>query len=116
MHDILDYDELNEYSEEIKKIIKKIKEIKENPFRFDEYNININDLISYLEDSFFTDFEKRRNIWIKNLSHELFEKEESKKDGLFCDLIYKLIGNNRKERITNYEDFYNHPFFSQYNY
>jgi len=116
VHDILDYDELNEYSEEIKKIIKKIKEIKENPFRFDEYNININDLISYLEDSFFTDFEKRRNIWIKNLSHELFEKEESKKDGLFCDLIYKLIGNNRKERITNYEDFYNHPFFSQYNY
>ena len=106
--EILDYD-LNEYPLLIKIINNIIYKI------YNEVEICGEEQDNLLR-ALFTDFENRRNIWIENLSQELFKKEESKYDRLFCDLIYKLIGNNLKERITNYEDFYNHPFFSQYNY
>ena len=61
---------------------------------------------------------ERRNLWIKNLSHphELSEKKQFIFDNLLYDLIYKLIKYESKENITNYDDFFAHPFFSQYQY
>ena len=69
-----------------------------------------------LKSCFLREIENRRNNWIKKINLEFSEKKESIYDKLLFDLIYKLIGNNNEENITNYEDFFNHPFFHQYNY
>ena len=79
-----------------------------SPFSFDfEDNFR-------LKKAFTSNVIKRRDLWINGLYHELFEKENSIYDKLLCDLIYKLINNDSKEKITNYKQFFDHPFFSQY--
>ena len=71
-----------------------------------------------LKEALILTLSERRNFWIKNLSHphELFENKNLIFDNLLYDLIYKLIKYDSKENITNYDDFFGHPFFSQYQY
>ena len=69
-----------------------------------------------LKEAFMKDLENRRDNWIKNLKNEFSSKIESNYDRLLLDLISKSIGNNNEEKITNYKDFFDHPFFNQYNY
>lgn len=69
-----------------------------------------------LQEAFMKDLENRRDNWIKNLKNEFSSKIESNYDRLLLDLISKSIGNNNEEKIANYKDFFDHPFFNQYNY
>ena len=60
---------------------------------------------------------ERRNNWIKNLTKDnIVKQQDFYNDKLFFDLLYKLIKYDTKESITNYNDLYKHPFFSQYKY
>ena len=63
------------------------------------------------------DINKRRNEWLNNMTRDnIIKKDDFYKDKMFYDLLYRLIKQNTPESITNYKDFYNHPFFSQYQY
>ena len=62
---------------------------------------------------------KRRDFWLENLSREPYENYGNKNiiyDKLLYDLIYKLINYKSEENIVNFNDYFNHPFFDQYNY
>ena len=50
---------------------------------------------------------------IKSLKQIIFKKIEE--DSLFDDLIRKLLREYPDERIT-WEDYFEHPFFKQYEY
>ena len=63
------------------------------------------------------DISERRNEWIKNMTRDnIIKKNDFYNDKMLYDLLYRLIKQNTVESITNYKDFYNHPFFSQYQY
>ena len=71
------------------------------------------------EDAFISTIIKRRELWLENLSSELYENHGNKiiiYDKLLYDLIYKLINYKSEENIVNFNDYFNHPFFAQYNY
>jgi len=71
------------------------------------------------EDALISTIIKRRELWLENLSHELYENLGNKiiiYDKLLYDLIYKLINYKSEENIVNFNDYFNHPFFAQYNY
>ena len=70
------------------------------------------------EEALILTISKKRDFWIENLCHKLSENRGQKffADELRYDLIYKLINYNSKENITNYNDYFNHPFLAQYNY
>ena len=60
-----------------------------------------------------------RNIIQNNIEgfiNEIYEKIDSNYDKLLFDLICRLIGYNKEKVINSYEEFFNHPFFKQYNY
>ena len=66
-----------------------------------------------IEENLILTISERKNNWIKNLTKDdIFKNQDFYNDKLFYDLLYKLI----KQIITNYNELYNHPFFSQYKY
>ena len=91
----------NEYYEKFKEVEKSFGEEK---------------VIFSEEEAFLLEIINRRTNWIKNLSKEFSGKKEPFYDRLLLDLILKLIEVKKEGSIKNYDDFFNHPFFNQYNY
>ena len=91
------------------------KRIEEEDYDRKEYprlgNKNINN------DGLIWAISEQRNNWIKNLTKDnILKNQDFYNDKLFYDLLYKLIKYDTKESIKNYNDLYNHAFFSQYQY